>query len=125
MCDATTCVDLYRQAEAILVRDVPILPLTYARWYAPVKPRVTSFPISAMRCWFLKDAVVAQDLQRRLTLARCNQYEGMIGCRPGLQKCVQGNNGCGCFLHGIVDHDCVFSDIRYDDCVNHCILPMW
>jgi phytoene dehydrogenase-like protein len=52
---------LYRQAETILASEAPILPLTYHRWYALLKPRVNSFPMSAMRRWFLKDVVVALD----------------------------------------------------------------
>jgi hypothetical protein len=58
MGNAATRLDLYRQAEAILAGDVPVLPLTYARWYVLIKPRVTSFPMSAVRRWFLKDVVV-------------------------------------------------------------------
>lgn len=58
MGNAAARLDLYRQAEAILAGDVPVLPLTYARWYALIKPCVTSFPMSAMRRWFLKDVVV-------------------------------------------------------------------
>ena len=51
---------LYRQAETILATEAPVLPLTYHRWSALVKPVVTHFPISPMRRWFLKDVVVAQ-----------------------------------------------------------------
>lgn len=52
---------LYRQAETILAAEAPILPLTYNNWYMLLKLCVTSFPMSAMRRWFLKDVVVALD----------------------------------------------------------------
>ncbi|MBK9233298.1 MAG: hypothetical protein IPO15_21270 [Anaerolineae bacterium] len=57
--DAVERLRLYWQAETIL-RQAPVLPLTYHRWSALVKPVVTHFPISPMRRWFLKDVVVAQ-----------------------------------------------------------------
>lgn len=59
--DATERIRLYRQAEAILVEEAPILPLNYHRWHALLKPRVTCFPMSAMRRWFLSDVVIAPD----------------------------------------------------------------
>ena len=58
MHDAAKRLRLYREAEGILVQEAPILPLTYNNWYMLLKPRVISFPMSAMRRWFLKDVVV-------------------------------------------------------------------
>ena len=58
--DAVERLRLYRQAETILATEAPVLPLTYHRWSALVKPVVTRFPISPMRRWFLKDVVVAR-----------------------------------------------------------------
>ncbi len=58
--DAAERLRLYREAETILAQEAPILPLTYHQWYALLKPRVTHFPISPMRRWFLKDVVVAR-----------------------------------------------------------------
>ena len=59
--DATERLRLYREAETILAQEAPILPLTYHHWYALFKPRVTHFPISPMRRWFLKDVVITPD----------------------------------------------------------------
>lgn len=61
MRDAAERLRLYRQADTLLAEDVPILPLTYHRWYVLLKPRIKSFPMSAMRRWFLKDVEVVQD----------------------------------------------------------------
>ncbi|MFZ1462952.1 MAG: hypothetical protein WAV60_02785, partial [Anaerolineae bacterium] len=49
--DAVERLHLYRQAETILATEAPVLPLTYHRWSALVKPVVTRFPISPMRRW--------------------------------------------------------------------------
>ena len=50
---------LYAQAEAILVEEAPVVPLTYHRWYALLSPRLTHFPVSPMQRWFLKDVQLA------------------------------------------------------------------
>ena len=48
----------YRQADEILRREVPIIPLTYERSHLLVKPWVSSYPRSANKRWFWKDIVI-------------------------------------------------------------------
>ncbi|HEY52975.1 MAG TPA: hypothetical protein G4N94_05925, partial [Caldilineae bacterium] len=48
----------YRQAEEILVRETPILPLVYERDHLLIKPRLRRYPMSAIRPAFWKDAVI-------------------------------------------------------------------
>ena len=54
---------LYRQAEEILVEEVPILPLTHGRHHGLLKPWVKSFPISPIQSWgigsfFWQDVII-------------------------------------------------------------------
>ncbi len=50
---------LYRQADEILIKEAPILPLAYSRWTFLVKPSVRSFPLSPLKWWFWKDVILA------------------------------------------------------------------
>jgi ABC-type oligopeptide transport system substrate-binding subunit len=50
--------ELLRQADQILVREAPIVPLFYGRQHVLVKPWVSSFPISALNRWYCKDAIL-------------------------------------------------------------------
>jgi oligopeptide transport system substrate-binding protein len=49
---------LYRQADRLLMEEVPILPLTYERRHLLVKPWVSRYPTSAIQSAFWKDAVI-------------------------------------------------------------------
>ena len=50
--------ELYTQAERILVQEVPMLPLFYERWPMLLKPWVKKYPTSAAYDLFLKDVVL-------------------------------------------------------------------
>jgi ABC-type oligopeptide transport system substrate-binding subunit/DNA-binding SARP family transcriptional activator len=49
---------LYRQADEILVEEVPVVPFCHLRWGLLVKPWVSRYPASPMRQWFWKDVVI-------------------------------------------------------------------
>jgi ABC-type oligopeptide transport system substrate-binding subunit len=49
---------LYGEAEQILVEEAPIVPLFHRSARLLVKPRVTRFPTTGLREWFLKDVIV-------------------------------------------------------------------
>jgi len=49
---------LLRQADAILVREAPVVPLFYGRQHMLIKPWVRSFPISPVNRWHCEDAVI-------------------------------------------------------------------
>jgi oligopeptide transport system substrate-binding protein len=49
---------MYQQAEPILLREAPILPLWHYSSHLLVKPWVTRYPTSPMRLWFWKDVVL-------------------------------------------------------------------
>ncbi len=57
--DAGRRLQYYRQAEEILVQEVPILPLIYERDHLLVKPWLRVYPMSAIKPAFWKDAVLA------------------------------------------------------------------
>ena len=50
--------NLYRQAEQILLHEAPIIPLSYDRTHLLVKPWVSKLPTSGIRWWFWKDVVI-------------------------------------------------------------------
>jgi oligopeptide transport system substrate-binding protein len=50
--------DLYRQADRILVEEAAIMPLSYGRWHLLVKPWVRKYPTSASVWWFWKDVII-------------------------------------------------------------------
>ncbi len=49
---------LYRQADRLLIEEVPVLPLTYERRHLLVKPWVSRYPTSPIQSAFWKDAVI-------------------------------------------------------------------
>ncbi len=50
--------ELYRQADRILVEEAPVLPLIYERDHLLVKPWVSKYPMSAIKPSFWKDVVI-------------------------------------------------------------------
>jgi len=51
--------ELYRQADSILVEEVPVLPLIYERDHLLIKPWVRHYPMTASHAVFWKDVVIA------------------------------------------------------------------
>jgi len=49
---------LYRQAENMLVKQAPILPIVYGQQHLLLKPRVQKFPTSTSRCVHWKEVVM-------------------------------------------------------------------
>jgi ABC-type oligopeptide transport system substrate-binding subunit len=56
--DQGTRMGLYRQADEILVREAPLLPLTYEREHLLIKPWVRHYPVAANRGIFWKDVIL-------------------------------------------------------------------
>ncbi len=56
--DQSKRMELYKEAEKILIEQAPIIPLTYRRLHLLVKPWVRKYPTSAIKHWFWKDVVV-------------------------------------------------------------------
>jgi ABC-type oligopeptide transport system substrate-binding subunit/class 3 adenylate cyclase len=56
--DQAERLELYRQADRILVGESPILPLVYARQHYLVKPWVKNFKLSPRMDWFLQDVII-------------------------------------------------------------------
>jgi predicted ATPase len=50
--------ELYRQADELLVNEVLILPLTYEREHLLIKPWVRHYPMTASRVIFWKDVIL-------------------------------------------------------------------
>jgi ABC-type oligopeptide transport system substrate-binding subunit/DNA-binding SARP family transcriptional activator len=50
--------EMYQEADRILVEEAPIMPLTYYRCHLLVKPWVRRWPISATTFWFWKDIII-------------------------------------------------------------------
>jgi ABC-type oligopeptide transport system substrate-binding subunit/class 3 adenylate cyclase len=50
--------ELYAQADRILVEEAAIVPMLYMRSHLLVKPWVTKHPISALEGWFWKDVII-------------------------------------------------------------------
>ncbi|HSR33778.1 MAG TPA: hypothetical protein VLY63_24695, partial [Anaerolineae bacterium] len=50
-------IELYRQADTVLVEGASILPLIYERWNLLVKPWVRKYPLSGFRV-FWKDVII-------------------------------------------------------------------
>jgi ABC-type oligopeptide transport system substrate-binding subunit/class 3 adenylate cyclase len=48
----------YEEAERIMAREVPVIPLTYSRSHFLVKPWVRKFPASSINQWLWKDVYV-------------------------------------------------------------------
>ncbi len=51
-------IELYRQADRILIEEAPVLPLTYDRFHILVKPWVVQYPTSPLIRRFWKDVVI-------------------------------------------------------------------
>jgi oligopeptide transport system substrate-binding protein len=49
---------MYHEADALLVQEVPVLPLGYTRLHLLIKPWVSRFPSAANTRWFLQDVIV-------------------------------------------------------------------
>jgi ABC-type oligopeptide transport system substrate-binding subunit/DNA-binding SARP family transcriptional activator len=50
--------ELYRQAEHILVEEAPVAPLFHSSFHLLIKPWVNKYPISPMSQWFWKDVIL-------------------------------------------------------------------
>jgi ABC-type oligopeptide transport system substrate-binding subunit len=50
--------NLYRQADQILVKQASIIPLTYMRCHLLVKPRVKNLSITFSKYWSWKDVIL-------------------------------------------------------------------
>ncbi len=50
--------ELYVQADRILVEEAVIVPISYSRLHLLIKPWVTRFPMSTIKYWFFKDVVL-------------------------------------------------------------------
>jgi ABC-type oligopeptide transport system substrate-binding subunit len=51
-------IEMYRQADQILVDAAAIVPLTYWRSHFLIQPWVKRFPTSAIKWWYWKDVVI-------------------------------------------------------------------
>jgi ABC-type oligopeptide transport system substrate-binding subunit/tetratricopeptide (TPR) repeat protein len=57
--DQVARLELYQQADQILVEEAAIVPLTYGRWYLLVKPWVRNLIVTApIKAWFWKDVII-------------------------------------------------------------------
>ncbi|RMF04269.1 MAG: hypothetical protein D6768_03695, partial [Chloroflexi bacterium] len=56
--DQETRLNLYRQADRILVNEALVIPLTYGRMHLLVKPWVKKYPISPANYWHWQDVVI-------------------------------------------------------------------
>lgn len=50
--------ELYRQADHLLIREAAILPMAYMRRQLLVKPWIRQFPTSVIKRWFWKDVII-------------------------------------------------------------------
>jgi ABC-type transport system substrate-binding protein len=51
-------IEIYQQADRILVEEAAILPVFYGRNSLLVKPWIRKFPLSARGGWYLKDVII-------------------------------------------------------------------
>lgn len=56
---------MYRQAEALLIEEVGLLPLIYSRFHMLLKPRIKHYPLSPLTIPYWKD-VVLEDMSSSL-----------------------------------------------------------
>jgi ABC-type oligopeptide transport system substrate-binding subunit len=49
---------LYRQADRLLIQEAVVMPLVYMRRHLLVKPWIKKLPMSPIKHWFWKDAVI-------------------------------------------------------------------
>jgi ABC-type oligopeptide transport system substrate-binding subunit len=50
--------EMYQQADRILMEEAPVMATTYGRCQLLVKPWVKRHPFSATKFWFWKDVVI-------------------------------------------------------------------
>jgi oligopeptide transport system substrate-binding protein len=50
--------EMYQEADRILVEEAPVMPLAYWRCHLLVKPWIRRWPISATTFWFWKDVII-------------------------------------------------------------------
>jgi ABC-type oligopeptide transport system substrate-binding subunit/serine/threonine protein kinase len=58
MMDYTERLEFYQRAERILIDEVPVLPISHARFDVLVKPWVRRFPLSPSRGWYWKEIIL-------------------------------------------------------------------
>jgi ABC-type oligopeptide transport system substrate-binding subunit len=51
-------IEMYQEADRILVEEAAIMPLTYSIWHLLVKPWVRRWPVSPTKFWFWKDVII-------------------------------------------------------------------
>ena len=51
-------VELYQEADRILVEAAAVMPLAYGRRHWLVKPWVRRLPVSTTKYWFWKDVII-------------------------------------------------------------------
>jgi oligopeptide transport system substrate-binding protein len=51
-------IELYRQADRVLVEEAAIMPLYHSWQHLLVKPWVRMYPTSALKSWFWKDVII-------------------------------------------------------------------
>ncbi|MGD8462277.1 MAG: hypothetical protein PVI09_00290 [Anaerolineae bacterium] len=56
--DQARRMELYQQADRLIIDKAVVLPLTYDRRHMMLKPWVKRYPISALQNWFWKDVVL-------------------------------------------------------------------
>jgi oligopeptide transport system substrate-binding protein len=56
--DQTTRMELYKQADKILVEEAPIIPIAYGRLHMLIKPWISRFSTSVTKWWFWKDIII-------------------------------------------------------------------
>jgi ABC-type oligopeptide transport system substrate-binding subunit/class 3 adenylate cyclase len=56
--DQRARLDLYQQADRIVIEEALMMPLTYLRAHQLVKPWVKKYPTSSIAAWFWKDVVI-------------------------------------------------------------------
>jgi oligopeptide transport system substrate-binding protein len=56
----TQRIEMYREAERILIREAPIMPIIYGRYQMLIKPRLRRIPISPIQSLILKDVILEE-----------------------------------------------------------------
>jgi ABC-type oligopeptide transport system substrate-binding subunit len=56
--DQAERLELYRQADRILIQEAVVMPLAYMRRHLLVKPWIKKLPMSPIKHWFWKDVVI-------------------------------------------------------------------
>jgi ABC-type oligopeptide transport system substrate-binding subunit len=56
--DQAERMELYKEADRMLMEEAVIMPLIYGRRYRLVKPWVSRYPVSPMHGWWWKDVVI-------------------------------------------------------------------